>query len=544
MSAVLFTEEQLLCSICLDVFTEPVSTPCGHNFCKSCISTHWQQEAPCCCPLCKQEFSSRPLLQVNTLFSELVGQFRNRSEEAALSSDTPAAEGDVLCDMCTESKQKALKSCLVCLMSYCQLHLLAHESLPRLKTHLLMEPLGQLEERLCSSHHRALELYCRSDQTCLCLLCTVLEHKNHQVVSLREEYEQQQGALESSQAETKSLMEKRQKKIRAVQRWLQLSDRHALTETERGERLHKALMDTVQSSQSSLTQEIQEQQRSAHRQAEDWTTQLQQELNELQRRSTELEQLQRSNDHLTFLQNLPRVKTTTGLKDWSQISLQEPAFEASVDRAMVQLSSTLSEEMKKQKNKRQLDKLKKWAVDVTLDPDTANPWLALSEDLKQVHYGGVKRNFPKNPKRFTDILVVLGKPGFWSGRFYFEVQVKGKTEWDLGVVKGSISRVGITTLLPRNGLWTVMLRDGEKYTACENTSVKLNLNSAPDVVGVFVDYEQGLVSFYDADSGALIYSFTNCAFTEKLYPFFGPRWNITGKNSTLIILPRQQTHKI
>uniref|UniRef100_A0A8C6WSZ4 RING-type domain-containing protein n=1 Tax=Neogobius melanostomus TaxID=47308 RepID=A0A8C6WSZ4_9GOBI len=226
----LFTEEQLLCSICLDVFTEPVSTPCGHNFCKSCIFTHWQQDAPCCCPLCKQEFSSRPLLQVNTLVSELVGQFRNRSEEASLSSDTPAAEGDVLCDMCTESKQKALKSCLVCLMSYCQLHLLAHESLPRLKTHPLMEPLGQLEERLCSSHHRA---------------------------------------------ETKK--------------------------TERGER-------------------------SAHRQAEDWTTQLQQELNELQRRSTELEQLQRSNDHLTFLQNLPRVKTTTGLKDWSQISLQEPAL--------------------------------------------------------------------------------------------------------------------------------------------------------------------------------------------------------------------------
>uniref|UniRef100_A0A8C6WT50 Uncharacterized protein n=1 Tax=Neogobius melanostomus TaxID=47308 RepID=A0A8C6WT50_9GOBI len=387
MSAVLFTEEQLLCSICLEVFMEPVSTPCGHNFCKSCISTH----------------CSRPLLQVNTLFSELVGQLRNRSEEAAL------------------------KSCLVCLLSYCQRHLLAHESLPSRKTHLLMEPLGQLEERLCSSHHRALELYCRSDQTCLCLLCTVLEHKNHQVVSLREEYDQQQGALESSQAETKSLMEERQKKIRAVQSWLQLSDRHALTETERGERLHKALMDTVQSSQSSLTQEIQEQQRSAHRQAEAWTTQLQQELNELQRRSTELE-------------------------------------------AMVQLSSTLSEEMKKQKNKRQLDKLKRWAVDVTLDPDTANPWLALSEDLKQVHYGGVKRNIPKNPKRFTDILVVLGKPGFSSGRFYFEVQVKGITEWELGVAKGSISRKRTIKLSPDRGLWVILLRDRE-YTAWENTPV-------------------------------------------------------------------------
>uniref|UniRef100_A0A8C6U5R7 Bloodthirsty n=1 Tax=Neogobius melanostomus TaxID=47308 RepID=A0A8C6U5R7_9GOBI len=541
MSAVLFTEEQLLCSICLEVFMEPVSTPCGHNFCKRCISTHWQQEAPCCCPLCKQEFSSRPLLQVNTLVSELVGQFRNRSEEAAVVSDTPAAEGDVLCDMCTESKQKALKSCLVCLMSYCQRHLLAHESLPRLKTHPLMETLGQLEERLCSSHHRALELYCRSDQTCLCLLCTVLEHKNHQVVSLREEYEQQQGALESSQAETKSLMEERQEKIREVQSWLQLSDRHALTETERGERLHKVLMDTVQSSQSSLTQEIQEQQRSAHRQAEDWTTQLQQELNELQRKSTELEQLQRSNDHLTFLQNLPRVKTTTGLKDWSQISLQKPAFEASVDRAMVQLSSTLSEEMKKQKNKRQLEKVKKWAVDVTLDPDTACPCLILSEDLKEVYDGAVERDLPDNPERFRDILAVLGKQNFFSGRFYFEFLVKG-LEWDLGVAKESINRKGTIKLSPQNGFWAISLRDGERYAACENTSVNLILNSAPDVVGVFVDYEQGLVSFYDADSGALIYSFTNCTFTEKLYPFLAPSDHDEGKNSApLIILPIDQT---
>uniref|UniRef100_A0A8C6STY9 B30.2/SPRY domain-containing protein n=1 Tax=Neogobius melanostomus TaxID=47308 RepID=A0A8C6STY9_9GOBI len=270
-----------------------------------------------------------------------------------------------------------------------------------------------------------------------------------------------------------SLMEERQEKIREVQSWLQLSDRHALTETERGERLHKALMDTVQSSQSSLTQEIQEQQRSAHRQAEDWTTQLQQELNELQRRSTELEQLQRSNDHLTFLQNLPRVKTTTGLKDWSQISLQEPAFEASVDRAMVQLISTLIEEMKKQ-TKRQLDKLKRWAVDVTLDPDTACPWLALSEDLKQVYDEDERKDLPDNPERFkSEALAVLGKPSFTSGRFYFEVQKGDKT----------LSKI------------------------------------YPDVVGVFVDYEQGLVSFYDADTGALIYSFTNCTFTEKLYPY-------------------------
>ncbi|XP_042255093.1 E3 ubiquitin-protein ligase TRIM21-like [Thunnus maccoyii] len=185
--------------------------------------------------------------------------------------------------------------------------------------------------------------------------------------------------------------------------------------------------------------------------------------------------------------------------------------------------------------------VQQYAVDVTLDPDTAHPKLILSDDGKQVNHGDVKKNLPDNPERFSFCANVLGKQSFSSGRFYFEVQVKGKTDWDLGVARESINRKGDIILSPRKGYWTIALRNGNEYSACNDPPVRLSLKSQPQKVGVFVDYEEGLVSFYDVDAAALIYSFTGCSFTEKLYPYFSPRPNYGGKNSApLIICPVNQ----
>ncbi|KAL1246679.1 hypothetical protein QQF64_034390, partial [Cirrhinus molitorella] len=176
--------------------------------------------------------------------------------------------------------------------------------------------------------------------------------------------------------------------------------------------------------------------------------------------------------------------------------------------------------------------------DVTLDPDTAHPKLILSDDGKQVRHGDIRQKLPDNPKRFDTDVSVLGKEGFSSGRFYFEVQVKGKTKWDLGVARESIKRKGDIPLNPSNGCWAVWLRKGNEYKALSSPSVFLHLKVKPQRVGVFVDYEEGLVSFYDVESSSHIYSFTGQSFTDKLYPFFSPCLNDGGKNSSpLIITP-------
>ncbi|KAI3353593.1 hypothetical protein L3Q82_020111 [Scortum barcoo] len=112
-------EDQFLCSICLDVFTDPVTIPCGHNFCKNCITEHWNTTDQCLCPICKKVFSTKPELYINTFISEMVAQFKSAQQEASSSSSSEqqvSKPGEVPCDVCTGTKLKALKSCLVCLV--------------------------------------------------------------------------------------------------------------------------------------------------------------------------------------------------------------------------------------------------------------------------------------------------------------------------------------------------------------------------------------------------------------------------------------------
>ncbi|XP_028426820.1 uncharacterized protein LOC114550330 [Perca flavescens] len=188
------------------------------------------------------------------------------------------------------------------------------------------------------------------------------------------------------------------------------------------------------------------------------------------------------------------------------------------------------------RKKPKLKSVQQFAVDVTLDPDTAHPHLILSSDRKQVHHGDVRKKLPHNPERFETCVNILGKQSFSSGRFYFEVQVKGKTAWVLGVAKNSIKRKGSITASPENGYWTIMMRNGEEYEANDDCPVSLSPNHHPQRVGVFVDYDEGLVSFYDADAADLLYSYTSCSFTEKLYPFLSPCTNNGGKNSAPLII--------
>uniref|UniRef100_A0A8D0CV70 Uncharacterized protein n=1 Tax=Sander lucioperca TaxID=283035 RepID=A0A8D0CV70_SANLU len=197
----LLTEDQFLCSICLDVFTDPVAIPCGHNFCKTCITKHWDINVPNQCPNCNKVFHTRPELQVNTFISEMVAQFRQSAQQKASSRSSEqhvSKPGEVPCDVCTGTKQKALKSCLVCLVSYCEAHLEPHLTMTGLKRHQLIKPVENLESRMCMKHNKPLELFCKTDQTCICMLCTVSDHKLHDVVPLKEGYEGKKADLKFS----------------------------------------------------------------------------------------------------------------------------------------------------------------------------------------------------------------------------------------------------------------------------------------------------------------------------------------------------------
>uniref|UniRef100_UPI003AAE30BE nuclear factor 7, brain-like isoform X8 n=1 Tax=Centroberyx gerrardi TaxID=166262 RepID=UPI003AAE30BE len=483
----LLSEEQFLCSICLDVFTEPVSTPCGHKFCKSCITRHWESKQLSQCPLCNEKFHRRPELRVNTGFRDVVENFKKLNVIGR--GESLVKPGEVPCDFCSGTKRKALKSCLVCLASYCETHLEPHQRVAAWKRHKLIDPVENLEDRMCKKHDKFLDLFCRTDQICVCVMCT--EHKTHDTVPLEEEYEEKKAQLGKKKAEVQEMIQERQQKIQEMK------------------------------------------QRAAEKQAEGFIKELEQEISELQRRSTELERLSHTEDHLHLLQSFPSCSSSPHTNNWSGISVRTHLCVETVRRAVAQMEETLAKEMTTLM--RRIQQL--YAVDVTLDPDTAHPKLILSEDGKQVRCGNRRQNLPDNPERFNQYINILGKEGFSSGKIYFEVQVKG-TDWDLGVVRESSNRKGEISYSPEEGYWIIWLRDGNDYKALDDPSVSLSLREKPEKVGVFVDHEEGLVSFYDVEAETLIYPFTGCTFKEKIYPFFCPSYN---EAAPLIITPVKYT---
>ncbi|XP_062282578.1 E3 ubiquitin-protein ligase TRIM39-like [Scomber scombrus] len=396
------------------------------------------------------------------------------------------------------------------------------------------------EDKMCMKHDKPLELFCKTDQTFVCMLCSVLDHKSHDVVPLKEEYEGKKAELGKTEAEIQEMIQKRRLKIQEIKHSVDLSEEAADREKAEGVQVFTALKESVERSLNELIETIEEKQRTTEKQAEDFIKELEQEISELKKRSSEVEKLSHSEDHLHLLQNFLSLKAAPPTKDWTEVSIR-PSYEGTVVKAVAQLDEMLSKHMKKL-FEAELKRVQQYAVDVTLNPDTAHPKLILSDDGKQVYDSDVEKKPPKKSERFLNYTNVLGKQSFSSGRFYFEVQVKGKTEWNLGVARESVDRKGLMELKPEKGYWAILLTNGNEYFACNNPLVDLSLKSPPQKVGVFVDYEEGLVSFYDVDAAALIYSFTGCSFTEKLYPYFGPCLNNGGKNSApLIICPVNQT---
>ncbi|XP_050959186.1 E3 ubiquitin-protein ligase TRIM39-like [Labeo rohita] len=531
--------EELQCSICLDVFTDPVTTPCGHNFCRICLNTCWTNTQTCFCPFCKESFSRRPDLKINTTLREVVQHFKGDTCVAektyfTLEEKLNQEKSEAFCDFCDERKQKAMKSCLTCQSSYCETHLEPHHRVPRLKKHKLINAVENLEDYICQKHERPLELFCRDDQTCVCLSCTEGDHRNHNTVPIEEQSQQKKSQLVQIQTDVQQMIQDRMKKIQEIQHSVELRKNNTEEEKSASVELFTDLIRSIRKCQSKLLKTMEEQQKAAEKQAEDLIKELQQEITDLKRRNTELEQLSHTDDHLHLIQMYSSLNSRPHTKNWTEISMDTDVNVLPLHRALTQLKKT-HKALNKKLSQTGLGCVQKYAVDVTLDPDTANPYLMLSDDGKQVSHGDTEQDVPENPKRFDDTCL-LAKEGFSSGRFYYEVQMKGKTKWSLGVARESINRKGDISPSPEDGLWSMLLINQSQCIACDNPAVAFSHRETPEKVGVFVDYEEGLVSFYDLDSSSHIYSFTGQTFTEKLYPYFGPGFNDEEK-SILIISP-------
>uniref|UniRef100_A0AAY4A4V5 Uncharacterized protein n=2 Tax=Denticeps clupeoides TaxID=299321 RepID=A0AAY4A4V5_9TELE len=520
------------------MFTDPVSTPCGHIFCMVCIKTYWDNCSQSRCPVCNKTYSTRPELCLNTSPSEMTAQFRTLVTEKV--SSATARLPTMSCDICTDL---AIKSCLMCLASFCETHIKPHKTAAKYKRHELIDPVENLEEYICSNHDRPLKFFCRDDQTFVCQFCTEGNHRGHNTVPLEEEYVEKKSQLKKTQTAVQQMIQDKLRKIQGIEDQLGIRKKSTEKEISASVEVFTALLRSIERSQAELLEVMKEKQRAAERQAEGLIKDLLQEITELQRMNNELEKISHTEDHLYLLQIYPALCSPPHTKNWADVSMDPELWTVKVceermkilKRAVSELSQLFNKEMDKL-GESKLKVVKLHAVDVTLDPDSAHMNLILSAGGKQVRDGDKQQNLPDKPERFDRCPNILGKEGFSSGRFYYEVEVKWKTEWDLGVARESINRKGKITLAPQNGYWTLWLRNGKEYSACAGFPIALSLSKKPQKVGVFVDYEEGLVSFYDVENSSHIYSFTGQTFSEILYPFFSPGLNDEGKNATPLII--------
>ncbi|XP_070849260.1 E3 ubiquitin-protein ligase TRIM39-like [Chaetodon trifascialis] len=538
---------QFRCCICLDTYTDPVSIPCGHNFCLDCIEDFWDTKNQYECPLCKETFRKRPELRINRGFADIV-EFFERSQAASSNEEEdvdvhqppnqPLEAEEVLCDICHGSKSPSVKSCLMCQASYCELHLAPHTRDPALQRHRLTDPATFPNRNLCRNHNKPLTMFCKRDQMPVCVRCTERDHKHHETVPTEKESKRIKIRLRDTKTSIQQMIHTRLTKMEQIKKSVDISKKITEREIQSSAQVCTVLITAIERQQATLVEELDQRQREAERKAEELLAELEQEISELQMRSSELQHLDLTQSPLHLLQSFPSLSKLPSSKEWSEVAVHSDNCMGTVRRAVFKLVD-ICRDLADKLSAEEADKMNQYAVDVTLDPDTASDWLVLSPDRKKVSFSSQKKApLPDNPQRFDTCVCVLGQQSFRSGRHYWVVQVGDKTDWDLGVARESINRKGAITVRPDRGYWAICRRKGGSVSACVSPSVTLHLQDIPQKVGVFVDYEEGSVSFYNIDAKTHIYTYSGCAFVEPLYPYFNPCVQDNGKNvAPLVICP-------
>ncbi|XP_052405249.1 tripartite motif-containing protein 16-like isoform X5 [Carassius gibelio] len=551
MAEARFSQDEFMCPVCLDLLKDPVTVPCGHSYCKICITDCWDQEDQkrvYSCPQCRQTFSPRPALARNTILAEMVEKLK----KTRLSADCEAGAGDVQCDVCTGRKYRAVKSCLVCLESYCQTHFERHEEFHSRKPHKVTEVTGRLQEMICQKHEKILEVFCRTDQKCICLLCTIIEHKNHDIVPAADQRTETQKQLKETQKTLQQRIQQREKDLQQLRETVESHKRSAQTAVEDSERIFTELIRSIERSRSELIRLIRDQEKTAVSRAEERLERLEQEINDLRRRDAELEQLSHTQDHIQFLQSFQSLSAppeSTDVNDDLFISLfSSDDLRESVHQLRDKLEDFCKEQLKKISDRVTFTNIDLWtrkdflqySHQFTLDLNTVNNYLRLSENNRVITDTDTVQSYPDHPDRFDGYAQVLCRESV-CGRCYWEIEWSGDDGVCISVSYKSISRKGggVECVFGWNDQSWSLDCSPSSYSFIHNNivtdlSVK-SISSRTGVcsdddddddddavrrIGVFVDHRAGTLSFYSvSDTMSLIHT-VQTTFTQTLYPGF------------------------
>ncbi|KAK3545505.1 hypothetical protein QTP70_007760 [Hemibagrus guttatus] len=394
-ASILGLQDQFSCPICLDLLKDPVALSCGHSFCMVCINGCWDQEdqqGVYSCPQCRQTFTSRPAVSKNTMLAEVVETLKKTGLQATRPAQSSSGPEDVECDSCTENKSKAIKSCLVCMASFCETHVQPHYKSPAFKKHKLVEASGRLQEQICSQHDKLLEVYCRTDQQCICMLCMIDKHKKHDTVSAAAGRAEKQIQLLKLQGTFQQKIQAREQELKELRKAVESHKHFAQTAVQETERIFSDLIKSIRKRCCELTQLISAKEKATVSRAEELMKQLEQEIAELKKRDAEMKELSHAEDPIHFLQCFQPLMTppvsavSPTITISSLLSFKDAVH--SLSKSKVELEARLKEQFEKTSSEvkkililppeRREDFLQ-YSCQLTLDPSTANKRLNLSD---------------------------------------------------------------------------------------------------------------------------------------------------------------------
>ncbi|XP_046729661.1 tripartite motif-containing protein 16-like [Silurus meridionalis] len=527
-SSISIDQDQFTCAVCLDFLKDPATLPCGHIFCKVCIEQFWDQDNQkgiYSCPKCRETVPHKNMLSVKKTATQVVS-------------------GDVECDFCTVRKHKAVKSCLMCVASYCEFHLKPHLERPALKKHTLTEASENLQEKICSEHDEVLKIYCRTDRTCICHLCMIDNHKGHDTVTAAAERVEKQSELKAEQIISEQRIQEKQKKVQELKQAVNTIKLSAQTAVKETLRVFTEMIRSMEKKRSEVTEMIRDQEKAEVSRAERLVEQLEQEISDLQRRVNEMEQLSHTHDHIRFLQASGRRSPVVDRPNFetSSITLHQHLSFDGVRNSLSDLKKRLEEFCEEEFSKihphaaavqiisppepESREDFLKYFCYLTLDPDTAYRKLVLSENNRVVRYIEKEQPYFDHPERFDSWPQVLCKESV-CGRCYWEVERSRDGCVDISVSYKDIRRKGQNKkyLFGRNNQsWSLWCSPSS--LSFHHKDIKTDLKvPASSRIGVYVDQSAGILSFYSVSDRIKLLHRVYTTFTQPLYAGFGPSWS-------------------
>ncbi|XP_073506226.1 E3 ubiquitin/ISG15 ligase TRIM25-like [Phyllobates terribilis] len=507
--------DELLCSICLSVFKDPVMLRCGHNFCRVCIDRvlDTQDESGVySCPECREKFQERPALMRNLYLHNVAERFLiTQPEQEEITG--------ICCTYCVDSPVPAVRSCLHCEASLCDKHLRSHSKSPE---HVLSDPSTSLEKRKCSVHKKILEYYCTEDAVCICVSCSLAgEHRGHRVEMLVETSEKKKKELRNVFQKLNTKREETEEKIRSLEERRRKAQEKAAGEAERVTALCTDIRRRVDDLEKKVLSEISRQEKEESLSLSALIHQLEIKKDELSRKMRHIEELCNMTDPLTVLQepdtgDLCDPEEEGGDEDTGGHDKQLHDGD-DLDVAVISHTlHTLCEVISGIRSGIYVE----GPADILLDVTTASNNLQISDDLKTAIWSQMNRNYPERAERFQ-YPQVMSRRGFTLGCHYWDVEMSRSGEWIVGMCYPSIDRRGGQSYIGNNKKsWSLWRYNNQFLVIHDSKEIQLHHQISSDRVRICLDYGAGQLSFYElCDPIRHLHTFTS-TFTEPLHAAF------------------------